>query len=198
MFLWLFGLAAAESLHLPGRFMSISFVLIAVQAMLITARSRRERAIFLFVGLLLLTEPMFDFPGILNDLTAILYAIVLLFIPFRLSVFVLDQDRVDANSVFGALCAYLFLGFSFAVVYDMLAYLNPAAIFTPEEGEPNFITWAYFSFTTLTTLGYGDIAPRSYPARMIAILEALIGQIYLVVVVARLVGSALSKHEEQE
>ena len=53
-------------------------------------------------------------------------------------------------------------------------------------------------FTTLTTLGYGDIVPRSYPARMLSILEALIGQIYLVVVVARLVGSAMGKRSRTE
>ena len=197
MFVWLLALAAVEVLELPGRALSATFVLIAVQALLITARSVRERILFAVVGLLLLIESLFEFPGIVNTLTALLYAVVLVFIPIRLSVYVLEQERVDVNTVFGALCAYLFLGLSFAVVYGVIAELNPAAIFTPEEGEPTFVTWVYFSFTTLSTLGYGDIAPRTYPARMIAILEALIGQIYLVVVVARLVSDAIRRSEEQ-
>jgi hypothetical protein len=197
MFLWLAGLAAVEAFEAPGRIMSVAFLLIAVQAMMITARSSRERGLFLVIGLLLLVETLFVFPGIVNTVTALLYAAVLVFIPVRLSVFVLEQEHVDANTVFGALCAYLFLGLSFAVVYNVLVELNPAAIFTPEEGEPTFVTWVYFSFTTLSTLGYGDIAPRTYTARMLAILEALIGQIYLVVVVARLVGDAIRKRASQ-
>ena len=197
MFLWLLALAAVEVLDLPGRALSAAFVLIAVQAMLITARSARERGLFAVIGLLLLIESLFRFPGIVNVVTAFVYVLVLVFIPVRLSVFVLEQDSVDANTVFGALCAYLFLGLSFAVVYGVIAELNPAAIFTPEEGEPTFVTWVYFSFTTLSTLGYGDIAPRTYPARMAAILEALIGQIYLVVVVARLVSDAIRRGEQE-
>ena len=66
----------------------------------------------------------------------------------------------------------------------------------PGGGESDFLTWVYFSFTTLTTLGYGDVAPRSDVARMLAILEALIGQIYLVVIVARLVGSYMRRPTE--
>ena len=101
----------------------------------------------------------------------------------------LEQEVVDRETIFGALCAYLFMGMSWAVLYAVVVGLWPGAIHFPEGGEADFQSLVYFSFTTLTTLGYGDIAPRLAPVRMLAVLEALIGQIYLVVVVARLVSS---------
>lgn len=197
MFGWLLLLAAGKQLPLEGRFAAAAFAVIAVQALLITARSDRERVFFVMFGIVLFIAPLLSLPGTLDAITTGVLILFLLFIPLRLSVFVLDQDRVDANSVFGALCAYLFLGLSWAGIYDAVARLDPEAIFTPTGREPDFVTWTYFSFTTLSTLGYGDIVPRSYPARMLAILEALIGQIYLVVVVARLVGTALARGEER-
>ena len=195
MFLWLVLLAAGDVFQFRGRMMSAAFAVIAVQALLITARSGRERVVFALFGIYLFLEPLFVFPGYFEVISAGILTLFLFFIPLRLSVYVLEQDRVDANTVFGALCAYLFLGLSWAVIYEVMTYISPESIYTPTEREPDFVTWVYFSFTTLSTLGYGDIVPRSYPARMLAILEALIGQIYLVVVVARLVGTALTKKE---
>ena len=198
MFAWMVALAVMEVYEAPGRLLSASFAVIAVQALLITARSGRERALFLALGIFLFLDPLFVFPDLIELASAVVLGFFLVFIPIRLSTYVLEQTPVNANTVFGALCAYLFMGLSFAVVYEVLIRHNPAAIATPGEGEPTFVTWVYFSFTTLTTLGYGDIAPRAYATRMIAILEALIGQIYLVVVVARLVGTAMEKGRREE
>jgi hypothetical protein len=198
MFAWLLLLASGEFFQVHARFLSAAFAVISVQALLITARSSRERVIFVACAIYLFLEPLFVFPGPIEALSAGLIILFLLFIPLRLSVYVLDQKAVDANTVFGALCAYLFLGLSWAVIYEILIHISPDAIYTPTDREPDFITWVYFSFTTLSTLGYGDIVPREYLARMLAILEALVGQIYLVVIVARLVGTALTRHDKKD
>ncbi|RKZ13425.1 hypothetical protein DRQ32_01625 [bacterium] len=178
--------------------LTASFSLIAIQALSITARSQRERVVLVAGGLILLVAPLLDLPPGIAYVAAILVVLLLIYIPIRLSTFVLEQQVVDRNSIFGALCAYLFLGMSWALIYAMLVELNPASIAVPEGTERNFTTWLYFSFTTLSTLGYGDITPRSSPARMMAILEALIGQIYLVVVVARLVGAQFAGSMQQD
>jgi hypothetical protein len=198
MCLWMFALAVSETMGLRTRVLNAAFSLIAIQALLITARSTRERVVFVVLGLALFLEPVLDLPEAIRVVNAFVLGAFLIYIPARLSVFVLQEETVDANTVFGALCAYLFVGLSFAVIYEVGTHMNPDAIYTPEDDAPTFVTWVYFSFTTLTTLGYGDIAPRTYPARMIAILEALIGQIYLVVVVARLVSAHLGSGPRED
>ena len=107
---------------------------------------------------------------------------------------VLRAGRVTANKIYGALCVYLLVGFTFAFIYAILEQLQPGSFSVPEEtGQAadymgKVMRMRYFSFVTLTTVGFGDIVPRSAAARTFATLEAIMGQIYLAVLVARLVG----------
>lgn len=189
MFVWLLAMPVAIAAGGGGEILRAAFALIATQALLITATSRREKWIFATWGLLFLVHPLISGPRSVELSAGGLIIALLLYVPMRLSAFVLEQEVVDRNTIFGALCAYLFMGTSFAVLFGVIVDLWPGAIAVPEGTPADFMSWLYFSFTTLTTLGYGDIAPRLAPVRMLAILEALIGQIYLVVVVARLVSS---------
>lgn len=99
---------------------------------------------------------------------------------------VLLATRATGNVVFAALSVYLLLGVIFAVFYTQVAALDPAA-FTPEQTAADSSLY-YFSFITLTTVGFGDIVPAVDWLRAITVLEGLLGQIFLVVLVARLVG----------
>jgi len=107
---------------------------------------------------------------------------------------VLRAGRIDADKIYGAICVYLLVGFAWAFAYAILDQLQPASFSVPEEsggvGEyvARVMRMRYFSFVTLTTVGFGDIIPRSLAARTFATLEAIMGQIYLAVLVARLVG----------
>ncbi|VGO21144.1 ion channel [Pontiella sulfatireligans] len=99
---------------------------------------------------------------------------------------VLDRSPVTVDKVCGALSAYFLMGFTWAVGFTLFHHINPASFNVPIEGPE---TWAtYFSFTTLATLGYGDITPQTVPARAYAIMEAVTGQIFLAVIVARLIA----------
>jgi hypothetical protein len=107
---------------------------------------------------------------------------------------VLQPGRITAHRVRGAIALYLLLGVIWAFVYILLELHAPGALVgdaasglasIQSERLPSQI---YFSFVTLTTLGYGDISPASPAARSFAILEALVGQIYIVAVIARLVS----------
>lgn len=93
--------------------------------------------------------------------------------------------RVTLPLVLGLLCVYLLLGLSFGIVYDLADVLSPPAFSQPSIGISGAV---YFSFVTLTTVGYGDIAAVSPPVRAIAVLESILGQFYLVAVVSFAVG----------
>jgi len=115
------------------------------------------------------------------------------------------QQHADLDTIAASMCGYLLIGVAFAAVYSLVQEVDDRAISTnvtiAESGAPmrfggsQTATSLYFSFVTLTTLGYGDITPVSMPARMLATAEALIGQLYLVVLVARLVGLHISENQ---
>jgi len=102
-----------------------------------------------------------------------------------------DHD-VDLGSISAALCIYLLIGLGFAFVYDAVVRLDPGALtgVSLDAGDERggISGLIYFSFVTITTLGYGDVTPVTSNARNFAMLEALLGQVVLVVLVARLVG----------
>ena len=113
---------------------------------------------------------------------------------------VVRAERVTPEKITGALSVYLLLGYVWGIVFTILETLQPgsfnlalgSAAAAGSRGEV-FRQLLYYSFITLSTLGYGDITPLSEGARSLAALEALTGQIYLAVLVARLVGLEISQ-----
>jgi hypothetical protein len=99
-----------------------------------------------------------------------------------------EFDHIGIETVFAALCIYLIVGMFFSVLYLFVGTLSPDPFFA-EAGDPTAMDSLYFSFTTLTTLGYGDLTPAGDLGRMLAITEALLGQVYLVTVVALIVAN---------
>lgn len=108
--------------------------------------------------------------------------------------FAMRAGQVDAERLYSALSAYLLAGIYFGLLYWVLEQLNPDT-FTV-TGPFSQTSAIYFSFVTLATLGYGDIAPRGDMARGLAIVEGVGGQLFLAVLVARLV-SLYSKTGDQ-
>jgi voltage-gated potassium channel len=107
--------------------------------------------------------------------------------------YVLHSGRVTSDKIFAAICVYLLAGFVWTYAYELLDDVRPGSFADSTEASrtddvARITQFRYFSFATLTTLGYGDILPRSSTARTMAVLEAVMGQIYLAVLVARLVG----------
>jgi voltage-gated potassium channel len=116
------------------------------------------------------------------------------FIIFHILSHIFKQQEVTRDTIAGAAAVYLLLALMWTFIYFVLERLQPGsfAISTAETLEEQNI-FIYFSFVTITTLGYGDITPVTYLARSMAILEAVVGQLYLVVLVAWLVGMYVSK-----
>ncbi|MGR5094537.1 potassium channel family protein [Vibrio maritimus] len=111
---------------------------------------------------------------------------------------VLFHGEVNTNKVVGSVALFLLLGLMWAIVYLIIIEYSPNA-FTGLEaiswGE-NFSNAAYFSFVTLTTLGYGDISPISPLAQVVVYLEAIVGVFYMAIVVSSLVSANLEHREK--
>ena len=101
---------------------------------------------------------------------------------------VLIHQEVTLETICGALSAYLLLGLMFSAVYGAMADLGDQQLFV-QVAEPSIPLRQYFSFTTLTTLGYGDVTAATDIGRAVATLEAICGQIFLVTLIARLVAN---------
>lgn len=107
------------------------------------------------------------------------------------SIFVEFQAKPDA--LLGAVCVYLLLGFMWALGYSALIYIEETPFYFPDidlaaDDHPHLSTFLYFSFVTMSTLGYGDILPTSDLSRTLAWLQSVTGQFYLAVLVAYLVN----------
>jgi hypothetical protein len=95
---------------------------------------------------------------------------------------------ITGQSVLAAICVYLLIGLGYAAVYGFIGAVDPTGLFGPQNTAGTNVIRLYYSFITLTTVGYGDFVPYADTTRMIAVTEALVGQVYLVTIVALLVS----------
>ena len=105
---------------------------------------------------------------------------------------VVRAERVTHDTIYGALSVYLLMAIAWGAAYLLLVTVQPDAIFMDPARHPNHtMDWSdcvFYSFVTLTSLGYGDIIPLTSQARSLSILEAVSGIMYVAVLIARLVG----------
>ncbi|MCC3855683.1 two pore domain potassium channel family protein [Vibrio parahaemolyticus] len=109
---------------------------------------------------------------------------------------ILFSGQIDTNKLIGSVALFLLLGLMWAVAYLLLLEVDPLAFRGLEAipWEDNFSNSAYFSFVTLTTLGYGDISPVTPIAKTLVYLESVVGVFYMAVVVSSLVSSNLGRN----
>jgi hypothetical protein len=110
---------------------------------------------------------------------------------------IFNAKVITINLIGLALCTYILIGAVWVLFYSVVVALDPHAFTLPilNDGDA-FHTLGYFSYVTLTTLGYGDISPVSDIARNLAVLEALTGTMFLAVLISRLVGSYVSRKDQ--
>ena len=101
-----------------------------------------------------------------------------------------EAGAVTVTAVSGALCLYLLVGLFFAFTYTAVQNLGGAPFFSNGAAATSAHS-VYFSFVTLTTVGYGDFTARTNLGRTLSMTEALLGQIYLVTIVAAIVGGLM-------
>jgi len=146
-------------------------------------------AVSLGAGVLSVTVPNLLLIGVAGISALALLA----WVCWLITAFVLRARTITRDTLFAAACGYLLLGVLFALVFGILDAATPGVAQLPGAtggplGGTSLGEAVYFSYVTLTTLGYGDISPAGPLARAVAPVEALIGQLYLAFLIARLVG----------
>ena len=112
--------------------------------------------------------------------------VLILFSTYCVLRYVLRARVITLDQIYAAICMYLMLGFAFGAVYYLVSILDPHSFSASGEAKPDLM---YFSFVTLATLGYGDITPRTNISRSLAVVEALVGMLYIAIFMARLVSA---------
>jgi voltage-gated potassium channel Kch len=198
-------LMLAVPVFLPPGLVSISwptlFTLLALAALATVARERRTLVIgialaapaILLSWIQLIIGPAE--PAIAGKIFGVLF---LLYLAGTLLRHILRATQVTTEALFAVASVYLLFALIWAMAYGITETLDPEAFSVALGGEePGWMSGetgkndghlTYFSFVTLTTLGYGDITPASDLARLLAMMEAMLGQLFLVIIVARLVG----------
>lgn len=140
--------------------------------------------------------PYFGYYSDFRYISKIFGALYSVYITSLILMFIMRQKEITIEIIKAALCAYFLIGLMWSFVYLTIEVLIPGSFQFPPGTQLNHDQFIYFSFVTLTTVGYGDVTPISNGARSLAILEAVMGQFYLAVTVARLVSIHLSQHRE--
>jgi uncharacterized membrane protein len=182
-----------------SRFGYYMFRILASAAILLTVYASNFRRGILILALLLAIPAVYQrlqFPRA-NPNTFSTINITLSFIFDVLMVVaivrhVFSKEQANSETIFGALCVYLLVGFTFASVYGMVAKLQPNAFYldptTNIHKVPDRFDFIYYSFGTMTSLGAAGITAVSAEARSVSVVQTILGVLYLAVLVARLMG----------
>ena len=118
---------------------------------------------------------------------ALLSALLVGLAPVAIAWSIVRRRHIDVQTVLGALCIYVLLGMFWAFAFAAIGAFGSDPFFA-QEASPTSASYLYFAYVTLTTVGYGDLTASGNLGRALAVLDALLGQIYLVTVVALLVS----------
>lgn len=140
-------------------------------------------AIALVASLALLIFGIDASEGVTSGINALLVGVA----PFVIAGSLVRRRRIDLRTVLGVMCIYVLLGMLCAFLFEAVGELSSGPFFA-QTATANVADYLYFSFTTLTTVGYGDLTAAHGLGRAFAMLEALTGQLYLVTVVALVVS----------
>ncbi len=177
------------------------FVLLTlIASVIICAKTRKQVGISVSLAVLMEIARWFYVPGqrIIMPVLALLFFGYVASLLLR-TVFV-ESRRVSSDSICGAVSVYLIFGLLWTFAYSILETQLPGSFLVNGaliEGGAGFERFIGFSFVTLTTLGYGNIVPMNPRADALSNAEAIVGQVYLTVLVARLVGTYLSQSSRE-
>jgi Ion channel len=117
-----------------------------------------------------------------------LVALLLYFLaPWVIVIHVAERHEIDAQTLLGAVSAYLLIGMFFAFTYQFLGVVQSVPFFGA-QGDGRLPDYLFFSFTTLTTTGYGNLVPSGNPGQSLAVLEMIVGQLFLITAVGKIIA----------
>jgi voltage-gated potassium channel len=175
--------------------LSLLFSLVLIAAVFAVANRKRSLVIALVLAIPAIIARWVNQlrPDLVHPAVFLVCALVLLaFVIGHLLYFILSAPVVNVEVLCASIAAYLMLGLTWTVAYWLVDQLTPGGAFsfntTRGAHSMNGFTGFYFSFITLSTVGYGDITPVSQAARWLAAMEAMTGLLYVAVLIARLVS----------
>lgn len=128
--------------------------------------------------------------AVVNSLFALAFDVFIVVVLFRR---IFGKLHADSESIFGALCIYLFVGFGFTSIFLLVTYFRPHAFYLDpavnSHSVLNRLDAIYYSFGTMTSLGAAGITPVSSEARLLTIIESLLGVLFLAVLISRLMSA---------
>jgi voltage-gated potassium channel Kch len=167
-------------------------VLIPLASYFALSRDRRHLMAFVVLGAPFVVLDAVGFFYKSNFLIAIMYGfgtVLYLYIIVLLIRELLSRKTITAEMIYCAISIYLLIGIMWAGVYAFVGTVIPGSFGGPDGN----IDYIYFSFVTLTTVGYGDVAPLTFLSKRLAVFEAAMGSIYMAIIVALIVGRYLSR-----
>lgn len=175
---------------------NVLFILFIISSLtLIHSKSKMLRTFTYFVGIVgIAAEIIHKLIREFNDIWQVVF-VVIIFIYFitligELLRQVFNTDKITLNVVLGAFTGYIMIGIIGYFVFRLIFILDPSSFANPEYSSQDLI---YFTFITLTTIGFGDISPISDAARNFAIILGLVGQFYNTIIIAIIIGKFLQK-----
>jgi hypothetical protein len=167
--------------------------ILAVWGALRVSRTRRGLRIFATAALALaavvaVSNAVWTSNDALRSSLFLSAALMYLIAPAAVVRAIVQRPEVDQEVVLGAIDAYLLVGMFFAFVYQSVAALQSGPFFGA-QGDGKLPQYLFFSFTTLTTTGYGNLIPAENPGQSLAVLEMLVGQLFLVTAVAKVISA---------
>ncbi len=188
-----------EKFFLAELILNLFFMLILLSGVLVIAKTRKPLIILATLAMLIITLRWINYFNPIELLEIVGHGMSILFwvyITVDILKFILRQKIITAELIYAALAVYFIIGLAWASIYELLEFGRPGSfsLQDPEGAEQKLIfqLW-YFSMVTLTTLGYGDIAPVTMSARVFVVLEAIMGQFYLAVLIASLIGRRIAQ-----
>jgi voltage-gated potassium channel len=182
----------------------VTLVFLAALQVVFTRGHLRALALLLGIPTLVGVWTGYFLPGLPRMPLAITFHVLaVLFFAFTIATIlraIHRESSVSADSIYGAFCGYFLAGMAFGHLYCVIELAIPGSF----RGDADFMTQlqtehhrhfllSYFSFITLTTVGYGDVVPARATARALAVVEAILGQFYIAVLLAELIGKRVAQ-----
>lgn len=194
--------AANDILRVILFVISMSFLLI--QSIIVATEKKAKRpwlrySIVVIMIIIFWLEPLGIKIPLLEDFKLLIIVVFFVFVTYYLVKFMRKSARVDVDVIITAVNIYLLMG----IISGSLAFLfyqtfPDAYNFPTYISEPNFVNFNYYSFVTMSTVGYGDITPRLPQTQTLSYLIAVAGQLYVAIIMAFLVGKLLMHGQEDE
>ena|SRR5579862_9020477 len=208
LFIFLFGVLVSYPYSAGSNFRYHVYRALFCAVILFTVYALSLRRSLLVIALILAAPSIIqhtvyfaDFKSplaVVNSFVALAFDVFIVVAIFRR---VFSKARADSESIFGALCIYLFVGYSFTSIFLLVTYFQPHAFYLDptvnSHAVLNRLDSIYYSFGTMTSLGAAGITPVTEEARLLTIIEALLGVLFLAVLISRLM-SAYGMKEPRE